>query len=267
MLGKAISGGIASARDRIARGLVCAGVSPNALTAAGAVLTTGAGVCLALGATSRPGGALEPLAEASAWPLLAGALLLMSFACDMLDGAVARVGGLRTDFGAFLDSTLDRCSDLAIYTGLIVHFAWTSPANVTFILLCLIAVANAYLISYTRARAEDLIDRCRVGYWQRGERSAAILIAVLAHNIPALLVQQALLPMMTVLRRVSHTRSVLAGGHPVEDPRSRRGWGRLRLHDWPRATLPYDLVTGAHIAWLLLVRFPPVDILRLAGNG
>lgn len=236
------------------------GVSPNALTLTGVLLTVAAGMCYALGAGSRfawrlAGGPSGP----NACLLLAGTLLVLSSACDMLDGAVARLGGGSSQFGAFLDSTIDRFSDFAVYAGVAFHYAWRQPANLTFVLLGMVAFFNAFMISYTRARAEDLIEFCTVGYWQRGERSTAILIATFAYNVPALLLQQAILPMLTVLRRVGYTRAVLAGRqHPI-DPRGGPLHLRLRLWRWPRKTIPYDLVTGANIAWLLLARVGDVD--------
>lgn len=266
MIGRAIGFGFATARDFIARGLIKARVPPNALTLTGMLLTIGAGVSYALGAGSerlawdlgvRQGGA-------SVYPLLAASLLVLSSACDMLDGAVARLGARSTRFGAFLDSTLDRFSDFAVYAGIAIHYAWRSPANLTFVLLSMVAFFNAFMISYARARAEDLIDSCAVGYWQRGERSAAILIATFAYNVPALIVQQAILPMLTVVRRINHTHVVLKGGGPVTDPAGGPMHLKLRLWRWPRMTLPYDLVTGLNIAWLIFAPVGNSDWLREA---
>lgn len=264
MIGRAIGFGFSQARDFVARGLIRAGISPNALTLLGVLLTLGAAVCFALGAgADRPGLSLSARpGAASAFLLLAGALLILSSACDMLDGAVARLGGKSTQFGAFLDSTLDRLSDFAVYAGIGVYYAREAPANLTFVLLSMLAMSNAFMISYARARAEDLIDSCRVGYWQRGERSAAILIATFAHNVPALLCQQAILPMLTVLRRVMHTRAVLAGKARPSDPRGGPLHVKVRLWRWPRMTVAYDFVTGVNIAWLIFAPVGAIDPLR-----
>ena len=129
-------------------------------------------------------------------------------------------------------------------------------------LLCMVAFFNSFMISYSRARAEDLIDSCSVGYWQRGERSAAILIATFAGNIPALVVQQAALPLLTVLRRIFHTKAVLSGKTPIVDPRQGGLRLKLRLWRWPRATVPYDVVTALNIAWLIFAPVPTADVLR-----
>jgi CDP-diacylglycerol--glycerol-3-phosphate 3-phosphatidyltransferase len=226
------------------------------------VLTGASAVCYAIGTDRRFGWGLNPAAQANAYLLLAGLLLAASSACDMLDGAVARLGGDRSRFGAFLDSTLDRYSDFAVYAGIAAHYAWISPANATFALLCMLAFFNAFMISYARARAEDIIESCSVGYWQRGERSAAILIATFAYNIPALVVQQAFLPMLTVLRRIFYVKAVIGGESPVTDPRGGGLLLAIQLWRWPRMTIPYDIVTGINIAWLIFARIRPEDVLR-----
>jgi len=264
MIGRIIGRGFVAARDFLAKGLVRAGVRPNTLTLAGVIVTAAAAVSYALGAARPFGWSLSPQAHRNAYLLLAGVLMVLALACDMLDGAVARLGHRKTDFGAFLDSTLDRYSDFAVYAGIAVAYAGRTPGNATFVLLSMVAFFNSFMISYARARAEDLIESCRVGYWQRGERSAAILIATFAHNIPALVVQQAVLPLLTALRRVLYTRAVLQGNKPLTDPRQAGLWTKLRLWYWPRKTIPYDIVTGVNIAWLLFVRFEPPNPLPCA---
>ena len=267
MIGKAVGAGFVAARDFVARGLLRLGVTPNMLTLTGMAFTAAAAVCYALGAGSRFANPWGPDDWANGYLLLAGALLILASACDMLDGAVARLGNRGTVFGAFLDSTLDRYSDFAVYAGIAIAYAWTRPANLTFIFLAMLAFFNSFMISYARARAEDLIEHCTVGYWQRGERSAAILIATFAHNIPALLVQQAALPLLTVLRRVFYTKAVLEGKAPITDPRQGGWWLKVRLWRWPRKTIPYDVVTGLNIAFLIWMPIGNVDPLRalLAG--
>ncbi len=259
MIGRAIGLIIVAARDHLAAALVRLGVRPNTLTLAGMVLTTAAGLGYALGASHRFGWSLHPADPANTYLLLAGTLMILSAACDMLDGAVARLGRQSTELGAFLDSTLDRYGDFVVYAAIAVHYAAARPANVTFVLLAVLAMFNSFMISYTRARSEGLARSCSVGYWQRGERAAAILIATFAYNIPALVVQQALLPALTVVRRVWHTKDVIEGKNPIVDPRQGNAWLKVRLWRWPRMTIPYDFVTGLNIAWLIFARFHPAD--------
>ncbi len=260
MFGTVIAATFANGRDGIARRLIRLGVTPNTLTVCALILSLAAGAALAVGAGASLGWTLTPgpadQYAPNAYLLVAGVLLLLCSAGDMLDGAVARLGGKATTFGAFLDSTLDRFSDFAIYLGIAFYFALRS--NLTYTLLPIVAIFAGLMVSYTRARAEDLIEFCTVGYWQRGERCAAILFAVFAHNVPALLIQQALLPMLTVWARIDYTRRVAAGQNPLLDPRqSPRLFDKLKIWRYPRATLPYDLFTAANIAFLILVRIPP----------
>ena len=249
MIGQAIGQGMDRARQAVARALLTLHITPNVLTLIGMALTGAAGVFFALGTAG------EPLLLLAAVGLVIGA-----GACDILDGAVARAGGLATPFGAFLDSTMDRFSDFAVFAGISIGFA--ARGNLTFALLAQVGFFNAFMISYTRARAEDLIDACRVGFWQRGERLVAVLIASLAMNMPALVVQQALLPLMTALRRIFWTKAVLEGRRPVADPRQGSTWQKLRIWSWPRMTPGYDVSCAVMIAWLIFARFEPVDLLR-----
>ena len=258
---------VAAFRDMVARGLIRLGVLPNTLTLLGMLFTGAAGICYAIGARSSFALSLDPSAPANAYLLLAGLAMVLASFCDMLDGAVARLGGKSTRFGAFLDSSLDRYSDFAVYAGIAFCYAWARPANVTFVLLSMLAIFNAFMISYTRARAEDIIDKCRVGYWQRGERSAAILFATFAYNTPALVTQQAILPLFTVLRRFFYTRNVIAGKNPITDPRMGGTWLKLRVWRWPRMTIPYDIVTALNISWLIFARIPAIDLLRNCLSG
>ncbi len=261
MVGRLIGNLFSFMRDGLARGLLAIGVTPNMLTLAGMVITFGAAICYALGAGAHFGWGFAPSTDANIWLLMAGAMLILASACDMLDGAVARLGDLSTQFGAFLDSTLDRYSDFVIYAGIAVFYISREDPNITAAALAMLAFFNAFMISYSRARAEDIIPECKVGYWQRGERSAGILIATFAYNIPALLIQQALLPLLTVIRRMAHTHAVLAGKTPVADPRDGGFWMKIRLWRWPRKTWAYDVVTGLNIAWLLFARIQVPDIL------
>lgn len=262
MIGRAIGSFFIWARDHVARGMIRLHVTPNKLTLAGMVFTGAAGACYAAGSTSSFGWSLRPGPVGNLYMMGAFWLLILASACDMLDGAVARIGNMGSKFGAFLDSTLDRYSDFAVFCGIACCYAWSQPANITMVFLSMLAFFNSFMISYSRARAEDIIEHCTVGYWQRGERSAAILIATAAHNIPALVVQQALSPLFTVLRRIFYTKSVIEGRTPITDPRLGGWWLKIRLWRWPRMTVPYDIITGLNIAWLIFVRLPGGDPLR-----
>lgn len=247
-------------RDRLVRGLVRIGVTPNSLTLIGLGLTVAAAVCLAVG-LARPGSDTMPFSaepsQANYWLWACATLLILAGACDILDGAVARAGKLTSDGGAFLDSTLDRFSDIALFTAMAAGFAWRG--NFTLMLLAVLAMGHAVMISYTRARAEDLIANCKVGYWERGERVAAILIAVSFYQAPAVLWQLATLPALTALRRIVYTLRVAehrrrTGQDISADNPKPIGTGIYRLALWryPRGTIAYDIVTAANILWIIL---------------
>jgi CDP-diacylglycerol--glycerol-3-phosphate 3-phosphatidyltransferase len=135
----------------LARVLSAMRVRPDALTAAGWVLSVGAAVLFSLGYTKT-----------------AGAVMLFAGLFDALDGAVARESNQMSAFGAFLDSTLDRLSESAIFVGIIFFYASSSrPVEA---LLAGAAMTFSLMTSYTRARAEGLGLKCEVGLLERAGR-------------------------------------------------------------------------------------------------
>ena len=203
-----IGSAICTARDAIARKLVRVGLTPNHLTVLGFLLTCAAGYCLARGAHQQVSYFYNGSGPLGWWPLAAAGFIFLAGALDMLDGAVARVGNLQTTFGAIFESSLDRLSDMAVYLGIALHFAWLG--NLTYQLLAMLALCNAVLISYIKARAEDIIPDCSVGYWLRGERFAALLIACSCGHVPAVLWQQGILTFFTVWRRLTYSHQAAA---------------------------------------------------------
>ena len=193
-----IGRGFCAARDGVARGLIAVGFTPNLVTTTGFVFTLAAGWCLAQGAGHQVPYFYDGQGPVSYWPLWAALLLIGSGACDMLDGAVARVGNLASPFGAVLDSTLDRLSDMAIFIGCATYY-WRAGDASWFVPIA--ALCNAFMISYIKARAENVIPDCAVGYWLRGERFAAVLIGCLCGHVIAALWLLAVLAAFTVLRR------------------------------------------------------------------
>ncbi|MSQ43687.1 MAG: CDP-alcohol phosphatidyltransferase family protein [Chloroflexi bacterium] len=168
------------------------GITPNGLTVIGLILNILAGSVLASGEWF-PGGVMV---------LIAGAF-------DMFDGALARVMNQKTAFGAFLDSTLDRYSEVAVLVGLQLAFLraaesdWTVWVGVT---LAMVILANSLMTSYARARAEGLGLDCEVGLFQRPERVIALGAALLLpyNAMIAVLLLVALGTMITVCQRVLH---------------------------------------------------------------
>jgi phosphatidylglycerophosphate synthase len=253
-IGVPIGMGFAVSRDALARFLIRMGLRPNHCTALGFVWTCAAGVCLALGAGHQsPVG--EPISAVpiSLWPVWAGVFLALAAAMDMLDGSIARLGNMGSRFGGFLDSSLDRVSDMVVYLGCIWYFA--AAGNLTFVVLGVLCIIHGTMVSYAKARAETLIPDCSVGYWLRGERAAATLIGAFSSHLPALIVQQAVLPAFTVWRRGLYTWQYLraeAAGKAAPNRGPLPGaWRHLAPWRFPRGSVPYDVVTGINIAFLL----------------
>lgn len=140
--------------EPIAEFLVRRDVHPNTITIWGTVLTVAGGVIYGTGHISVGG-----------WFLGITALT------DVLDGKVARLSNKSSDFGAFLDSSLDRVADGAVLGGLAVFYA-LNPVHhsVPMVVVCLAGIIGAFLTSYTRARAESIGLDAKVGMLQRPER-------------------------------------------------------------------------------------------------
>lgn len=109
--------------------------------------------------------------------LLAGVLVITAFVfSDLLDGTMARMSGRTSTWGAFLDSTLDRMGDSAIFGGLVLYFAWVVESEIL-AALTLYTLVTGWLTSYTRARAESLGFEAKVGLAARADRLVAVLAA------------------------------------------------------------------------------------------
>jgi CDP-diacylglycerol--glycerol-3-phosphate 3-phosphatidyltransferase len=246
--------GFVNARDRVAGALVRAGVRPNHLTVAGFVFSFVVGVCFVIGAGHHaPYERIVSGVARSWWPLTAALFLVLAGACDMLDGAVARLGSAGSRFGGVLDSTLDRLSDIAIYLGVCIHFAY--QANVTYAALAVLAMCNGYMISYVKARAEEYVDDCSVGFWLRGERTAGLLQAALVSHVPAWLWLQGVAPLFTIAARLRHARDEirrLDTGEPPREIRRPRGiLASIRSGHYPRGSTAYDVIAACATAFFL----------------
>ncbi len=110
----------------------------------------------------------------------AGIVLIVAGTCDILDGALARSTNTAYPYGAFLDSTLDRYSEGAVYLGLAAYFVTVGgPLQEGLVLATLAALAGSFLVSYVRARAQSLGFVCKSGLFQRPERVVATVIGLL----------------------------------------------------------------------------------------
>jgi len=144
----------------------------------------------------------------------AAALFLAAF-LDMADGQVARRVGQVTAFGAFLDSTLDRYSDLGLYMGLVVYY--TLIGRNSYMILAAVAMASSFMVSYSRARAESLIPSCKVGFMERPERLVLLILGGTCNRMAPALWAIATISTLTVIHRVVYTWRELRAGRALPD--------------------------------------------------
>src|SRR5499427_8109640 len=133
----------------------------------------------------------------------AGLVVIGAGLFDMVDGRVARETNRVTRFGGFFDSVLDRYSDLALLMGLLVYYATIN--RFFYIVLTAIVMTGSVMVSYTRARAECTIPKCKVGFLERPERVVLIIIGALFNRMAAVLWVIAVLSNLTVVHRMIYT--------------------------------------------------------------
>jgi len=145
--------------------------------------------------------------------LLIGVLFITAFVfSDLLDGTMARMSGTSSPWGAFLDSTLDRIGDAAIFGGLVLYFAGPGESD-TLAALALYCLVMGSVTSYARARAESLGMEAKGGIAERADRLVAILVMTglsdmfnLPILIPITLALLAVASTITVFQRVLSVR-------------------------------------------------------------
>src|SRR6204780_3439260 len=133
----------------------------------------------------------------------AGVGLIGAGLFDMVDGRVARETNRVTRFGGFFDSVLDRYSDLAVLVGLLVFYA--SINRFFYVVLTAIVMTGTVMVSYTRARAENTIPKCKVGFLERPERVVLVIIGALFNRMAQVLWVIAILSNITVIHRMIFT--------------------------------------------------------------
>jgi CDP-diacylglycerol--glycerol-3-phosphate 3-phosphatidyltransferase len=170
----------------IVRGLALSRIHPNVLTFLGLVINIGAAALLAVGQFR--------------W---AGVVIIGAGLFDMVDGRVARETNRVTRFGGFFDSVIDRYSDLALFMGLLVYYA--SINRFFYIVLTAIVMTGSVMVSYTRARSEISIPKCKVGFLERPERVVLIIIGALFDRMAPVLWVIAVLSNLTVIHRMIYT--------------------------------------------------------------
>ncbi len=168
------------------RALSLSRIHPNVLTFIGLLVNAVAAALLASGRF-----------------VAAGVVILGAGLFDMMDGRVARQTNRVTRFGGFLDSVLDRYSDLILLMGLLVYYA--SINRYLYVVLTAVVMTGSVMVSYTRARAECTIPRCKVGFMERPERIVLLIIGAFFDRMAPVLWVIALLSNVTVISRLVYT--------------------------------------------------------------
>lgn len=185
--------------DAMVRWLAHGHINPNFLTVIGVAFNVGCGLLFGFGHFFR-----------------AGIILIVANLFDMLDGQVARLSGRVTRFGGFLDSSLDRLSDMVVFVGLMVFYARDTEFHSTLnVFLAGAGLMGSVMVSYASARAESLIPKCDVGFLRRPERVVLFIIGALsthpestnffANRMPAVLWVLAVGSYWTFAHRMYHT--------------------------------------------------------------
>jgi len=172
--------------DPVARALLGARVRPNQLTVLGLSISALSAVAFA--------------ADRQRW---AGLLLALAGALDILDGALARASGQASPFGAFLDSVLDRYSDLLVLAG--IGFLFMRIGRAVDVVATMTALIGTVMVSYTRARAESVGVDCKVGFMERGERILTLIVGALVDLLVPAVWVVAVGANVTAVHRIFHT--------------------------------------------------------------
>ena len=161
-------------------------IHPNVLTLIGVLTNVAAAWALALGRF-----------------MTAGWLMILANIFDFIDGKVARELSLETAFGGFWDSVMDRFSDISLFIGLI--YLYSERGRTDYVVISALAMMFSVMTSYTRARAESLIPKCKVGFMERPERIVLFMIGAFTNRMAAVLWVVLILSVVTVVDRVYYT--------------------------------------------------------------
>src|SRR3954468_17176211 len=165
---------------------VALGIHPNVLTFVGVLINIVAAV--ALGKEHF---------------VLAGVIMIGAAIFDFIDGKVAHISGKQSQFGAFWDSTLDRFSDQILFFGLI-HL-YSNMRRTDYVMVTALAMIFSIMISYARARAESLIEKCKVGFMERPERIVLFMIGAFTNRMAGVLWVILILSILAVANRIYFT--------------------------------------------------------------
>jgi CDP-diacylglycerol--glycerol-3-phosphate 3-phosphatidyltransferase len=161
-------------------------IHPNILTFVGVLINVAAAWALGLGRF-----------------VTAGIIMMVANIFDYIDGKVALELNAVSAFGGFWDSVIDRFSDLSLFLGLI--FLYASLHRTEYVVIASLTMIFAIMTSYTRARAESLIPKCKVGFMERPERIVLFMIGAFTNRMAAVLWVILILSVFTVADRIIYT--------------------------------------------------------------
>jgi len=179
--------------DQIVRLLALARINPNFLTFLGLVVNIGAAFLFGYANVDNQAKMFR----------YAGLVIIGSGFFDLVDGRVARASNRVSRFGAFFDSVVDRYSDATQFLGLLVYYA--RGDRFLYVVLAAVVMISTIMVSYTRARAESLIDTCKVGFMERPERLVLVIIGALFNRMAPVLWIIGVLSTITVVHRIQYT--------------------------------------------------------------
>ncbi|MGE0448634.1 MAG: CDP-alcohol phosphatidyltransferase family protein [Vicinamibacterales bacterium] len=208
---------------------------------------------------------------AAAWALglrrfvLAGVVMIAANIFDFIDGKVAHELQLQSRFGAFWDSTLDRFSDLALLIGLI--YLYSSMGRTDYVMIASLTLTFSIMTSYARARAESLVEKCKVGFMERPERIVLFMIGAFTNRMAGILWVILALSVLTVANRIYYTYLALSE-LPMPTRTGLRGaFNRAFFWTDERTSLPYDMWVIAILAFVWLVPPDWLDDPTASGPG
>jgi CDP-diacylglycerol--glycerol-3-phosphate 3-phosphatidyltransferase len=186
--------------------------------------------------------------------ILAGIIIIVGNIFDFIDGKVAHITNTVSRFGAFWDSSLDRFSDMSLFLGLI--YLYSNLRRTDYVMVAALAMMFTIMTSYARARAESLIDKCKVGFMERPERIVLFMIGAFTDRMAAVLWVILTLSIVTVANRIHYTYLVL-NGRPMPNGSNPLTAVFSRAFFWrdDRGTVAYDLWVIAILAFVWLT--PP----------
>src|SRR6267378_7435747 len=220
---------------------VALGIHPNTLTLIGVLINVAAACALGIDRF-----------------LLAGLIMIVANIFDFIDGKVAQQTNTVSPFGAFWDSTLDRFSDIALFLGLIYLYARMGRTD--YVMVASLAMMFSIMTSYARARAESLIEKCKVGFMERPERIVLFMIGAFTDRMGGVLWVILILSIVSVVNRIHYTYLVL-NAKPVPRGSNLLSQAFWRAFFWSdeRGTVAYDMWVIAILAFVWLT---PPDWIR-----